>query len=139
MPSVFNNSTRCGEAKTPLKPQPFFFARVRKQKHIDFFILLTLSTLSLTFPMFCHIFRRHLSISPRLSRSSFTRFTTKNTSWLSERWTRALKLTPASSHFHTDEIFKQHFCSFLIACQHMGCKGGKKKTDLGYNAWLESV
>lgn len=51
----------------PRTLRPFFFIWTRRQKHIDLFILFTLSSLSLSFPhvlLSCHILPLHLSVSP---------------------------------------------------------------------------
>lgn len=70
-------------------------------------------------PLSCHIFPHNQSIFLRLYRSPMT----ANTSWLSKRRSHALELSSICPLFHdSDEIFKLHFCSFLIGCQYTVCE-----------------
>ncbi len=125
-----------------LVPKGHFFW-VRKQKHIDLSILFTLSSLSLSFPMSHCLVTFCLSVHPSLPpllRSSFTHsFTDKKKHLLALKKLRPCTKTDTSPlalpFFHSvDEIFKQHFCSYLIACQHTLHKDSNRSVGLGSTA-----
>ena len=144
VPPFFNNFTRCCWAKTSLLPWAIS-SWVRKQKHIDVSILFTLSSLFLSFPMFHCLVTFCLSIYPSLPsllHSSFTfSFTHKKKHVLALK----KKLCPCTKTdtspvarplFHSaDEIFKQHFCSYLIACQHTLHKDSNCSVLGGKSVW----